>query len=467
MSRVPGATIFIGNIPYDISESKLSDLFSEAGPIKSLRLVTDRDSGKPKGYGFCEYFDAATAEIAMRNLNGHEVGGRSLRVDFADDASRSRDWEKRQGQSSGRSEAKPGIKTVGMATAASAAGSLAAALGDFGSTAADGSDALTKTLAGMTKPQMYEVMSQMKALVAQNRVQARQILLANPQLTKALFQTQIILGMVKNPMAAVQPQQQPLQMPAAGGGMPPQMPQHQPQGNGMAAGPHPAGAAAPAMPMGLPSSHGPPQGMMGAPAGHGYVGPPGGAGPPFPGVPSSGGPPPGMLQMPPFSGAGPMGGSMPGPMGQGPGPGPQGMGQYHGGGGGLPGLGQPGGPSQFHGDPPPPLGGSMGFGGPLRDSMQMQMPHGMSQPMQQQQQQQQDMGPGRGQGPYGHAPGSPPSQQQPPQQGMQLAPEAQQALMDQVMNLTPQQIERLPEEHRRQVLQLQQQIRQQQQQQHH
>ena len=49
----------------------------------SFRLVFDRDSGKPKGYGFCEYKDQETALSAMRNLNGHELNGRALRVDNA------------------------------------------------------------------------------------------------------------------------------------------------------------------------------------------------------------------------------------------------------------------------------------------------------------------------------------------------------------------------------------------------
>jgi cleavage stimulation factor subunit 2 len=49
-----------------------------------IRLVFDRDTGKPKGYGFCEYADAQTALSAMRNLNGWEMGGRPLRVDFAE-----------------------------------------------------------------------------------------------------------------------------------------------------------------------------------------------------------------------------------------------------------------------------------------------------------------------------------------------------------------------------------------------
>jgi cleavage stimulation factor subunit 2 len=51
--------------------------------------VTDRETGKPKGYGFCEYADGATALSAMRNLNGYEVNGRNLRVDFADGGDKS------------------------------------------------------------------------------------------------------------------------------------------------------------------------------------------------------------------------------------------------------------------------------------------------------------------------------------------------------------------------------------------
>lgn len=51
--------------------------------------MTDRETGKPKGYGFCEYADGATALSAMRNLNGYEINGRNLRVDFADGGDKS------------------------------------------------------------------------------------------------------------------------------------------------------------------------------------------------------------------------------------------------------------------------------------------------------------------------------------------------------------------------------------------
>ncbi len=73
----------VGNIPYEATEETLKDIFSEVGPVVSFRLVFDRDSGKPKGYGFCEYKDQETALSAMRNLNGHELNGRALRVDNA------------------------------------------------------------------------------------------------------------------------------------------------------------------------------------------------------------------------------------------------------------------------------------------------------------------------------------------------------------------------------------------------
>lgn len=49
-----------------------------------LRLVMDRETGKPKGYGFCEYKDGETASSARRNLQGYEINGRQLRVDFAE-----------------------------------------------------------------------------------------------------------------------------------------------------------------------------------------------------------------------------------------------------------------------------------------------------------------------------------------------------------------------------------------------
>ncbi|CAI5971442.1 unnamed protein product [Closterium sp. NIES-64] len=76
--------VFVGNIPYDTTEEQLRQICEEVGPVVSFRLVTDRESGKPKGYGFCEYRDEETAQSARRNLNGYDINGRQLRVDFAE-----------------------------------------------------------------------------------------------------------------------------------------------------------------------------------------------------------------------------------------------------------------------------------------------------------------------------------------------------------------------------------------------
>uniref|UniRef100_A0A8C7I3P6 Cleavage stimulation factor, 3' pre-RNA, subunit 2 n=1 Tax=Oncorhynchus kisutch TaxID=8019 RepID=A0A8C7I3P6_ONCKI len=76
-------SVFVGNIPYEATEEQLKDIFSEVGLVVSFRLVYDRETGKPKGYGFCEYQDQETALSAMRNLNGREFSGRALRVDNA------------------------------------------------------------------------------------------------------------------------------------------------------------------------------------------------------------------------------------------------------------------------------------------------------------------------------------------------------------------------------------------------
>jgi RNA recognition motif-containing protein len=69
-------TCFVGNVAYDVTEEQLIGILSQVGPVISFRLVLDRESGKPKGYGFCEYRDPETAASAVRNLNNYDLNGR-------------------------------------------------------------------------------------------------------------------------------------------------------------------------------------------------------------------------------------------------------------------------------------------------------------------------------------------------------------------------------------------------------
>lgn len=84
--------MFVGNIPYDASEDELKTIFNNAGAVESFRLVYDKDTKQPKGYGFCDYADADVAVAAIKNLADVEFNGRRLRIDLADNALRAREF---------------------------------------------------------------------------------------------------------------------------------------------------------------------------------------------------------------------------------------------------------------------------------------------------------------------------------------------------------------------------------------
>ncbi|XP_040998024.1 cleavage stimulating factor 64-like isoform X2 [Juglans microcarpa x Juglans regia] len=171
--------VFVGNIPYDATEEQLIEICQEVGPVVSFRLVIDRETGKPKGYGFCEYKDEETALSARRNLQGYEINGRQLRVDFAENDKGS-DRNREQGRGG------PGL--------AANVGALGGAQAGIQSALAN--DPLTLRLAKMSRSQLNGIISELKVMATQNKELARQLLIARPQLPKALFQAQIMLGMV-------------------------------------------------------------------------------------------------------------------------------------------------------------------------------------------------------------------------------------------------------------------------------
>jgi cold-inducible RNA-binding protein len=74
--------LYVGNLSYTTNDSTLNDLFSPFGQVESARVITDRDSGTSKGFGFVEMSNA-DAQKAMGALNGREIDGRSIRVNEA------------------------------------------------------------------------------------------------------------------------------------------------------------------------------------------------------------------------------------------------------------------------------------------------------------------------------------------------------------------------------------------------
>ncbi len=76
--------LFVGNLPYTATEDEVRGLFEQHGEVISVALINDRETGRPRGFGFVEMDDAA-ADTAKANLNGADFGGRQLRVDEAHD----------------------------------------------------------------------------------------------------------------------------------------------------------------------------------------------------------------------------------------------------------------------------------------------------------------------------------------------------------------------------------------------
>ncbi len=79
--------IYVGNLPFSATEADLRALFSQHGNVDSVSLPTDRETGRPRGFGFIEMSNADAAK-AIQSLNGKDMGGRPLRVNEAQDKPR-------------------------------------------------------------------------------------------------------------------------------------------------------------------------------------------------------------------------------------------------------------------------------------------------------------------------------------------------------------------------------------------
>ena len=75
--------IYVGNMAFGTTETELRDLFAEFGTVDKVSVVTDRDTGRPRGFAFVEMPTQAEGEAAIKGLNGKEVGGRQLTVNMA------------------------------------------------------------------------------------------------------------------------------------------------------------------------------------------------------------------------------------------------------------------------------------------------------------------------------------------------------------------------------------------------
>jgi len=75
--------IYVGNLSYDMTEDALREAFAEYGDVSSAKILSDRETGRSRGFGFVEMPNQSEGEAAVTQLNGKEVGGRALRVNEA------------------------------------------------------------------------------------------------------------------------------------------------------------------------------------------------------------------------------------------------------------------------------------------------------------------------------------------------------------------------------------------------
>lgn len=75
--------IYVGNLPFSADEAAVRTLFAQHGTVDSVALINDRDTGRPRGFGFVEMTANAEAARAIQNLNGYQMDGRALKVNEA------------------------------------------------------------------------------------------------------------------------------------------------------------------------------------------------------------------------------------------------------------------------------------------------------------------------------------------------------------------------------------------------
>jgi len=82
-----GRRLFVGNLSYETTEMSLREIFAQAGTVAEVKVVLDRETGRPRGFGFVEMSSDNEARDAMEKLNGRDVDGRAITVNEAQERS--------------------------------------------------------------------------------------------------------------------------------------------------------------------------------------------------------------------------------------------------------------------------------------------------------------------------------------------------------------------------------------------
>ncbi|KAF7455201.1 RNA-binding protein RRM domain [Pyrenophora tritici-repentis] len=188
-----GRVVFIGNIPYGGTEELIIETLGRVGQVNNFRLVYDKETGRPKGFGFAEFADADAAASAVRNLNDYDLMGRKLRVDWSNESGSG------DNAPSNRDQGAP--PAMNGQQAAPAAAQPSSALGPLPPGVElppnlTCPDAISRTLSTLPPDQLLDILSQMKGLVMTDPAKATELLRQAPQLAYAIFQSLLLLQLV-------------------------------------------------------------------------------------------------------------------------------------------------------------------------------------------------------------------------------------------------------------------------------
>ena len=174
----------MGNLAFNTTEDQLHQAFSEIGRVLKVRMVTDQETGKPRGFAFIEYEDPQAALSAIRNMNDYELNGRRIRVNFSNSShlealagklgmDLSQQSQQRSSSSSTNKDSQSGAGTMSVADA----------------------------LKSMSKGEMYDVVAKFKEIADRDADEARRLLSGHPQLPEAMLFLMSKLDMVQTSIA--------------------------------------------------------------------------------------------------------------------------------------------------------------------------------------------------------------------------------------------------------------------------
>ncbi len=173
------------------TEELIVETLGRVGQVNNFRLVYDKETGRPKGFGFAEFADADAAASAVRNLNDYDLMGRKLRVD----------WSNESGSGDNTTGNRDTQQPMNGQPAASTAAQPLSALGPLPPgvelpPSLTCPDAISRTLSTLPPEQLLDILSQMKGLVMTDPAKATELLRQAPQLAYAIFQSLLLLQLV-------------------------------------------------------------------------------------------------------------------------------------------------------------------------------------------------------------------------------------------------------------------------------